>query len=79
MPAAKIGVLGAGPYLRIGIVERLTLGAEVEVGQGLEPAGRGLRALGLPGLDLVGDVLGELLREVVGGVVFADVLNRIIQ
>lgn len=79
MPTPKIGVLGADPYLRIGILERLRLGAEVEVGQGLEPAWHGLGALGLPSLDLVRDVLGELLREVVSGVVFADVLNGVVE
>jgi hypothetical protein len=38
VPTPEIRVLGAGPYLRIGILERLRLGAEVEIGQGLEPA-----------------------------------------
>jgi hypothetical protein len=51
---------------------------QVEIGQGLEPAWHGLGALGLPSLHLVRDVLGERLREVVGGVVFADVLDSIV-
>ena len=59
--------------------ERLGLGAERNIGQHLDPARNGLSGLGLPSLDLVQDVVGELFREGMGGVVFADVRNGVVE
>jgi len=79
MPTPEVRVLGAGPNLGVRILQRLGLGAEIEIGHGLEPAWHGLGALGLPSLDLIRDFIGELLREVVSGAVFADVLNGVVE
>lgn len=79
MPTPEVRVLGAGPHVRIRILQRLRLGAEVEIGKGLKPAGHGLCPLSLPRLDLIRDVLCELLRQVVRGIVFADVLDGVVE
>ena len=59
--------------------EGLGLGAERDIGQHLDPARNGLSAADLPSRDLVQDVVGELLREGMGGVVFADIRNGLVE
>ena len=57
----------------VGLLESLTLGAEVVGAEGLEAARHRAGALVFPPLDVLLDVLGEGAVEVVRGVVLADV------
>src|SRR5882757_2356428 len=79
MPTRKLRLFGIRPMRRDVMVQRLRLCLEVGVAQGLQAPWYRPRAEVAPGLHRIGDVLGELGFEIVGGVVFADIVDRSVE
>src|ERR1700730_4974558 len=79
MPTRKLRLFGIQPVRRDVMIQRLRLCLEVGVAQGLQAPWHRPRSEVAPSLQRIGNILGKLGFKIVGGVVFADIVDRSVE